>query len=140
MKFKCYVLSSTKFELMLYYHIDYTLICGVGKHMYMSYWETWYDPTNIPRLYTYFSIRCFNLPWLLPNPINILIYKTMFLTNKIVLGLCCQPTPTNAPWRMDGKWIGNNFLLGFNSLVNDGTGYPSSHFQYLTTNNHLQVG
>ncbi len=60
-------------------------------------YKTLYDPTNIPRLYTYSPIRCFNLPWLLPNPINILIYKTMFLTNKIVLGLCCEPTPTNVP-------------------------------------------
>ncbi len=97
----------------------------------------------IPLIYLGFThiapIRCFNLPRLLPDPINILNYETMFLINKIILELCCQPTPTNAPWRIDGKWIGNNYLLGFNSLVNDGIGYPNSHFQYLTTNNHLQV-
>jgi len=26
--------------------------------------------------------------------------------------------PTSAPWRMDGKWLENGFLLGSNSLGN----------------------
>jgi hypothetical protein len=32
----------------------------------------------------------------------------------------CEPTLTGAPWRMDGKWFGNNFLLGSSSLANHG--------------------
>jgi hypothetical protein len=28
--------------------------------------------------------------------------------------------PTNAPWRMDGKWSEFNFPLGSNSLANHG--------------------
>jgi hypothetical protein len=31
-----------------------------------------------------------------------------------------EPAPTSAPWRMDGKWSGNSFLLGSSSLANDG--------------------
>jgi hypothetical protein len=31
-----------------------------------------------------------------------------------------EPAPTNAPWRMDGKWSGNSFLLGSSSLANHG--------------------
>jgi len=51
----------------------------------------------IPLTYLGFTniapIRCFNLLQLLPNPINILIYETMFLTNKIVLGLVVNQHP-----------------------------------------------
>jgi hypothetical protein len=28
-----------------------------------------------------------------------------------------EPAPTSAPWRMNGKWSGNSFLLGFSSLA-----------------------
>jgi len=35
-----------------------------------------------------------------------------------------EPVPTSAPWRMDGKWSGNSFLLGSSSLANHG-GYLS---------------
>jgi hypothetical protein len=38
-----------------------------------------------------------------------------------------EPAPTSAPWRMDGKWSGNSFLLGFSSLANHG-GYLSYFF------------
>ncbi len=31
-----------------------------------------------------------------------------------------EPAPTRAPWRMNGKWSGNNFLLDSSSLVNHG--------------------
>jgi hypothetical protein len=31
-----------------------------------------------------------------------------------------EPAPTSAPWRMDDKWSGNNFLLDSSSLVNHG--------------------
>jgi hypothetical protein len=31
-----------------------------------------------------------------------------------------EPALTNAPWRMDGKWSGNSFLLGSSSLANHG--------------------
>jgi hypothetical protein len=31
-----------------------------------------------------------------------------------------EPAPTSAPWRMDGKWWGNSFLLGSRSLANHG--------------------
>ncbi len=31
-----------------------------------------------------------------------------------------EPAPTIAPWRMDGKWLGNNSLLGSSSLANHG--------------------
>jgi hypothetical protein len=24
-----------------------------------------------------------------------------------------EPAPTSAPWRMDGKWLGNNFFFRF---------------------------
>ncbi len=36
-----------------------------------------------------------------------------------------EPAPTIAPWRMNGKWSGNSFLLGFSC----------SFFSYLPTNN-----
>jgi hypothetical protein len=29
-----------------------------------------------------------------------------------------EPAATSAPWRMNGKWSGNSFLLGFSSLAN----------------------
>jgi hypothetical protein len=32
----------------------------------------------------------------------------------------CEPAPTSAPWRMNDKWSGNNFLLGSSSLANHG--------------------
>jgi hypothetical protein len=31
-----------------------------------------------------------------------------------------ESAPANAPWRMMGKWSGNNFLLGSSSLANHG--------------------
>jgi hypothetical protein len=31
-----------------------------------------------------------------------------------------EPVPTSGPWRMDGKWSGNSFLLGSSSLANHG--------------------
>jgi hypothetical protein len=31
-----------------------------------------------------------------------------------------ESAPTSAPWRMNGKWSGNNFLLGSSSLANHG--------------------
>jgi hypothetical protein len=31
-----------------------------------------------------------------------------------------EPAPTSAPWRMDGKWSGNSFLLDSNPLANHG--------------------
>jgi hypothetical protein len=30
------------------------------------------------------------------------------------------PTHQHTPWRMDGKWWGSSFLLGFSSLANHG--------------------
>jgi hypothetical protein len=46
-----------------------------------------------------------------------------------------EPAPTSAPWRMDGKWSGNSFLLGSSSLANHG-GYLSCFlFFYLPANN-----
>jgi hypothetical protein len=33
---------------------------------------------------------------------------------------CNEPTPTSVPWRMNGKWSGNGFLLGSSSLANRG--------------------
>ncbi len=32
----------------------------------------------------------------------------------------CTMGPPAPPWRMDGKWWGNSFLLGFSSLANHG--------------------
>jgi hypothetical protein len=32
-----------------------------------------------------------------------------------------EPAPTSAPWRMNDKWSGNNFLLSFSSLINHGS-------------------
>jgi hypothetical protein len=29
-----------------------------------------------------------------------------------------EPTPTTAPQRIDGKWLGKDFLLGCSSLIN----------------------
>jgi hypothetical protein len=31
-----------------------------------------------------------------------------------------EPAPSSAPWKKDGKWPGNNFLLGFSSQTNEG--------------------
>jgi hypothetical protein len=31
-----------------------------------------------------------------------------------------ESSPTSAPWRMDGKWSRNFFLLGSGSLANHG--------------------
>jgi hypothetical protein len=31
-----------------------------------------------------------------------------------------EPTPNSAPWRMNDKWSGKNFLLGFSFLANHG--------------------
>jgi hypothetical protein len=31
-----------------------------------------------------------------------------------------EPAPTSAPWRMNGKWSGDSFLLAFSSLANHG--------------------
>jgi hypothetical protein len=31
-----------------------------------------------------------------------------------------EPAPTSTPWRMNGEWWGNNFLLGPSSLANHG--------------------
>jgi len=31
-----------------------------------------------------------------------------------------EPAPTSAPWKMDGKWSGNSFLLGFSSITSHG--------------------
>jgi hypothetical protein len=44
-----------------------------------------------------------------------------------------EPAHTSAPWRMNGKWSGNNFLLGSSSLANHG-GYLSCILFYLPTN------
>jgi hypothetical protein len=50
-----------------------------------------------------------------------------------------EPVPTSAPWRMDGKWSGNSFLLGSSSLANHG-GYLSCFlFFYLPANNPQEV-
>jgi len=50
-----------------------------------------------------------------------------------------EPAPTSAPWKMNGKWSGNNFLLGSSSLANY-RGYLNCFFfptHLLTT--HKQV-
>jgi hypothetical protein len=61
-----------------------------------------------------------------------MLSKAMFCSHS-------EPVPTSAPWRMDGKWSGNSFLLGSSSLANHG-GYLSCFlFFYLLTNNP-QVG
>ncbi len=31
-----------------------------------------------------------------------------------------EPAPSSGPWRMNGKWSENNFLLGFSFLANHG--------------------
>ncbi len=31
-----------------------------------------------------------------------------------------EPEPTSTPWKMDGKWSGNSFLLGPSSITNHG--------------------
>jgi hypothetical protein len=53
-----------------------------------------------------------------------------------------EPAPTSTPWRMmDGKWWGNNFLLGSRSLLVNHGGYLSCIFlltTYLLTT-HKQV-
>jgi hypothetical protein len=41
-------------------------------------------------------------------------------------------TPTCAPWRMNDKWTGNSFLLGFSSLANHG-GYLSCFLSFPPT-------
>ncbi len=43
-----------------------------------------------------------------------------------------EPPPTFAPRRMDGKWLGNSFLLGSSYLANHGglVAYP----MYVTSN------
>jgi hypothetical protein len=45
---------------------------------------------------------------------------------------------TTAPWRMDGKWSGNNFPLGSSSLAKHG-GLAQLLFFLLPTHNHNQV-
>jgi hypothetical protein len=44
----------------------------------------------------------------------------------------CEPATTSAPWRMNGKWSRNSFLLGFSSLANHG-GQLWLHFVFLPT-------
>jgi len=48
-----------------------------------------------------------------------------FVYNRVIFKVLPQmgksePAPTIAPWRTDGKWLGNNFLLGSSSLANRG--------------------
>jgi hypothetical protein len=51
-----------------------------------------------------------------------------------------EPAPTSAPWRMNDKWPGNNFLLGSSSVPNHGgeLSYFFSFFTHLLTT-HKQV-
>ncbi len=37
-----------------------------------------------------------------------------------VLSSHSEPAPSSGPWRMNGKWSENNFLLGFSFLANHG--------------------
>jgi hypothetical protein len=46
-----------------------------------------------------------------------------------------EPAPTSTPWRMDGKWSGNSFLLGSSYLANHGGLAQLLLFSYLLTNN-----
>jgi len=45
---------------------------------------------------------------------------SVWVTLAIVVASMKKPEPTNAQWRMNGKWSGNSFLLGFSSLGNYG--------------------
>ncbi len=46
-----------------------------------------------------------------------------------------EPAPKSAPWKWNGKWSGNNFLLGSSSLANNGFSPQLLFFSYLPTYN-----
>jgi hypothetical protein len=50
-----------------------------------------------------------------------------------------EPAPSSAPWRMDGKWSGNSFLLGSSSLANYGGYLSYFFFPTYTPTTHKQV-
>ncbi len=41
-----------------------------------------------------------------------------------------HPVPTSAPWRMDGQWTSNTFLLGLISVANHGSSVAVSLLTY----------
>jgi hypothetical protein len=62
----------------------------------------------------------------LPFPLGLLFWK------------CFHPM-TSAPWRMDGKWLGNNCLLGSNSLANHGGWLSCIYFTTYLLTTHQKV-
>ncbi len=61
----------------------------------------------------------------------------VWVTLAIVVASMKEPEPMSAQWRMNGKWSGNSFLLGFSSLANYGNYLSYSLF---TPPNNSQAG
>jgi hypothetical protein len=66
-----------------------------------------------------------------------IVFCHAWLHELLLLGHS-EPAPTTtAPWRMDGKWSGNNFLLGSSSLANHGGLAQLLFFFLLPTHNQV---
>jgi hypothetical protein len=49
-----------------------------------------------------------------------LYFLCVVTTIAVDIGHHSEPTLVSTPLRMNGKWLGNNFLLGSGSLTNHG--------------------
>jgi hypothetical protein len=84
---------------------------------------------NLPQHNSQLSSLCLNIFWSLTR-------KQSFVhLHKLGIWGDSEPAPTSAPWRMDGKWSGNSFLLGSSSLANHDSLAHLLLFYNLPTNN-----